>query len=178
MWLCYTLFWAHGRSSTMLIMTRVVYMTIMCNRASCFYTCSITYMYITHSQSQPRGNDSNACSDTHIRTYEFAHSHTHTHTHTLTWCWLISSSDCNTIHVINWYLGLLCLLTVLELEVRLATEEEEKKLLQSRLEEVRESARHEHQQLRTELEKVNTKWILVNVVKIATPEGGLNCCLV
>ena len=47
-----------------------------------------------------------------------------------------------------------CSHTVLELEVRLATEEEEKKLLQSRLEEVREQARQQQEQLRTELEKV------------------------
>ena len=47
--------------------------------------------------------------------------------------------------------------TVLELEVRLATEEEEKKLLQSRLEEVREEARQQQEQLRTELEKVRTR---------------------
>ena len=44
--------------------------------------------------------------------------------------------------------------TVLELEVRLATEEEEKKLLQSRLEEVREDARQQQEQLRNELDKV------------------------
>ena len=43
---------------------------------------------------------------------------------------------------------------VLELEVQLATEEEEKKLLQSRLEEVREEARQQQEQLRNELEKV------------------------
>lgn len=49
--------------------------------------------------------------------------------------------------------------TVLELEVRLATEEEEKKLLQSRLEEVREEARQQQEQLRTELEKVRTRYI-------------------
>ena len=51
-------------------------------------------------------------------------------------------------HIVN------SLSTVLELEVRLATEEEEKKLLQSRLEEVRENARQQQEQLRNELEKV------------------------
>ena len=50
---------------------------------------------------------------------------------------------------------------VLELEVRLATEEEEKKLLQSRLEEVREEARQQQEQLRDELEKV---WIYATVL--------------
>ena len=50
---------------------------------------------------------------------------------------------------------------VLELEVRLATEEEEKKLLQSRLEEVREEASQQQEQLRDELEKV---WIYATVL--------------
>ena len=45
--------------------------------------------------------------------------------------------------------------TVLELEVRLATEEEEKKLLQARLDELREQARQQQDQLKAELEKVN-----------------------
>lgn len=45
---------------------------------------------------------------------------------------------------------------VLELEVRLATEEEEKKLLQVRLDELREQARLQQDQLRNELEKVRT----------------------
>lgn len=64
---------------------------------------------------------------------------------------LLLSSYC---HGVN--LALLFLSAVLELEVRLATEEEEKKLLQSRLEEVREEARKQQEQLRTELEKVRT----------------------
>ena len=55
---------------------------------------------------------------------------------------------CVYYHIVN------SLSTVLELEVRLATEEEEKKLLQSRLEEVRENARQQQEQLRNELEKV------------------------
>ena len=56
---------------------------------------------------------------------------------------------------INCALRILYLSPVLELEVRLATEEEEKKLLQSRLEEVREEARKQQEQLNTELEKVS-----------------------
>ena len=52
---------------------------------------------------------------------------------------------------------MLCQSTVLELEVRLATEEEEKKLLQNRLEEVREEDRQQQEELRTELEKVRTR---------------------
>ena len=55
----------------------------------------------------------------------------------------------------NGALLILYLSPVLELEVRLATEEEEKKLLQSRLEEVREEARKQQEQLTTELEKVS-----------------------
>ena len=55
----------------------------------------------------------------------------------------------------NCALLILYLSPVLELEVRLATEEEEKKLLQSRLEEVREEARKQQEQLNTELEKVS-----------------------
>ena len=65
---------------------------------------------------------------------------------------------------------LLHLYTVLELEVRLATEEEEKKLLQARLDELRDQARQQQEQLRAELEKVHKtnaqKWQLVDNIII------------
>ena len=68
-------------------------------------------------------------------------------------------TTCRYVHVhVHNLITLLCVLflTVLELEVSLATEQEEKKLLQVRLEETREQARLQQDQLKSELEKVGS----------------------